>query len=128
MKTKWIGLVAITLIAGAIVGYKGHLSSEAQASSASMPTRVLLVAELSEANNTGDSCSEIIHLVRAAHVRGVAVQELNANDQSDLIGRYHVMVIPTVLILDRNGKVVARFEGEGKRVVKAVRNALEQLR
>lgn len=128
MKTKWIGLSAVVLIAGAIIGYKAHLSPEVQAADVAQTPHVLLVAELSEANNTGDSCAEIIHLVRAARDRGVAVQELDAGSKSDLISRYHVLIVPTVLILDLNGKETARYEGEGREMVKGLRTVLEQLR
>ena len=70
--------------------------SSASASSAGLP-RVLLVAELSEADATGDSCAEIIHLVRSARDRGIAVQELEPDSKSDLLTRCHVLTIPTVL-------------------------------
>lgn len=130
MKTKWIGLITIMLIAGSLVSYKAYSEQAAgrHIARSAKPPRVLLVADLGEANETGDSCAEIIHLVRAAHDRGIAVQELNADSQSNLIRRYHVMVIPSVLIFDHSGKVVARYEGEGKRVVNALRTALARLR
>ena len=128
MKTKWIGLGAVVLIAGAIIGFKTHLSPEAEAANVAQPPRVLLVAELSEANNAGDSCAEIIHLVRAARDWGIAVQELDAGSKSGLLTRYHVLIIPTVLILDHDGKDTARYEGEGREMVKVLRTVLEQLR
>lgn len=127
MKGKWIGLTAVVLIGGAIIGYKAHVSPESQAASTTALLRVLLVAELGEANATGDSCAEIIHLVRAARDRGIAVQELEPGSKSDLLTRYHVLTIPTVLILDRSGQVVSRFEGEGRDTVKALRTGLQQL-
>jgi hypothetical protein len=88
---------------------------------------VLLVAELSEADATGDPCAEIIHLVRSARDRGIAVQELEPDSKSDLLTRCHVLTTPTVLIMDGNGQVVFRFEGEGRDTVKTVRARLEQL-
>lgn len=127
MKVKWIGLVAVALIAGAIIGYKAQRSSVTQAASSAAPPRVVLVADMSEANVPGDSCAEIIHLVQAAHNRGIAVKELEAGSKSDLLTRYHVLVIPTVLILDRHGKEVARYEGEGQETIKALRSKLKQL-
>jgi hypothetical protein len=126
MKRKWIGLAAVLVIAGAIIGYKAYVSPKSPASVAGLP-RVLLVAELSEADATGDSCAEIIHLVRSARDRGIAVQELEPDSKSDLLTRCHVLTIPTVLIMDGNGKIVSRFEGEGRDTVKAVRAGLEQL-
>ena len=128
MKRKWIGLAAVLVIAGAIIGYKAYVSQKSPASTsrADIP-RVLLVAELSEADATGDSCAEIIHLMRSARDPGIAVQELEPNSKSDLLTRCHVLTIPTVLIMDGNGQVVSRFEGEGRDTVKAVRARLEQL-
>lgn len=126
MKGKWIGLIAVALIAGSIIAYKSHLSQESKASTA-VPPRVLLVADMSEANSTGDACAEIIHLVRTARDRGIAVQELSPGSRSALLAQYHVLTIPTVLIFDRNGQVVARYEGEGPDTVKAVRLGLEKL-
>jgi hypothetical protein len=128
MKRKWIGLVAVLVIAGAIIGYKAYVSQKPSASASKAdPPRVLLVAELSEADATGDSCAEIIHLVRSARDRGIAVQELEPDSKSDLLTRCHVLTIPTVLIMDGSGQVVSRFEGEGRDTVKAVRARLEQL-
>ena len=128
MKRKWIGLAAVLVIAGAIISYKVYVSpkSAAPETKAGFP-RVLLVAELSEADATGDPCAEIIHLVRSARDRGIAVQELEPDSKSDLLTRCHVLTIPTVLIMDGNGQVVSRFEGEGRDTVKAVRARLEQL-
>lgn len=128
MKRKWLGLAAVLVIAGAIISYKVYVSPKSVASETKggFP-RVLLVAELSEADATGDPCAEIIHLVRSARDRGIAVQELEPDSKSDLLTRCHVLTIPTVLIMDGNGQVVFRFEGEGRDTVKAVRARLEQL-
>lgn len=129
MKVKWIGLFAVALIAGALIAYKVHVSQGMQTAGATagLP-RVLLVADLREADSDGDACAEIIHAVRAAHDRGIAVQELSPDSKSDLLTRYHVLTIPTVLILGRNGQVASRYEGEGRDTVKAVRAGLEQLK
>lgn len=127
MKAQWIGLGAVMLVASVIIGHKFQVSPQAQAVGTALP-RVLLLAELSEADSPGDSCAEIIHLVRAAGERGIAVQELSPASKSDLLSRYHLLVVPTVLILDRNGQEISRYEGEGRNTVKAVRAGLEQLR
>jgi hypothetical protein len=83
MKGKWIGLAAVLVIAGAI-GYKAYVSPKFSGSaSAAGFSRVLLVAELSEADATGDSCAEIIHLVRSARDRGIGVQELEPDSQAE---------------------------------------------
>ena len=126
-KAKWIGLAAVLAIAFAIIGYKARSSPHQQTSSVAAPPRVLLVANMSEADSPGDACAEIIHLVRAARERGIPVKELNPDIKSELLARYHVLTIPTVLILDRNGKVVARYEGEARQTLAAIRAELERL-
>ena len=72
-------------------------------------------------------CAEIIHSVRAAGERGVLVQELSPDSKSEMLHRYRVLTVPTVLILDRSGLVVLRFEGEDRHTVIAVRTQLAQL-
>ena len=126
-KGKWIGLAAVLAVAFAIIGYKARSSPRQQAASAAAPPRVLLVANMSEADSPGDACAEIIHLVHAARERGIAVQELSPGSKSGLLARYHVLTIPTVLILDPNGKVVSRYEGEAQQTVAAIRSQLERL-
>lgn len=124
---KWIGLLAVTLIAVAIVAYKTSVSSESDAVSDDVP-RVLLVADLSEADKEGDRCAEIIQAVRRARDRGIVVQEHNPDSKSPLLSRYRVLTDPTVLILNQNGDVVSRHEGEAPQTVAAIRTQLEQLR
>lgn len=126
MKVNWVGLIAVGLSAIALIAYKTHRSQEAR-STAALP-RVLLVADLREADSPSDPCAEIIHDVRAARARGVSVEELSSDSKSELLSRYHVLTIPTVLILGRKGEVVWRYEGEGTQVVAAVHSRLQQLR
>lgn len=128
MKVKYIGLSAIVLITIAIIGYKTHLATATQAVIHTATPRVLLAANLAEANEAGDACAEIIHLVRAAHDRGIAVEELDASNKSPLLVRYHVLISPTVLIFDRNGKEISRFEGEGGDVIQKLRAELTRLK
>jgi hypothetical protein len=125
MKEKWIGLASVAFIAITIIAYKSHRSKETE--SAQVSPRVLLVADLREADSADDACAEIIRDVRIAQARGVAVDELNPDSKSELLSRYHVLTVPTVLILDSNGNVVSRFEGEGQQTVAAVRSQLEKL-
>ena len=128
MTGKWIGLVVVALIAGTIIAYKERVSPRTDITDTHALPRVLLVADLREADSEGDACAEIIRSVRAARARGVAVRELNHDSKSDLLRRYQVLTVPTVLILDSKGEVVSRLEGEGRQTVTAVRTQLEQLR
>lgn len=128
MQVKYIGLTAVVLIAASIIGYKSHLAAAAQTVNHTTTPRVLLVANLAEANETDDACAEMIHLVRAAHKRGVAVLELDASSKSPLLAQYHILVIPTVLIFGANGKEVSRLQGEGGDVVQKLRTELARLK
>ena len=127
MKVKWIGVVAVLLVAGVIIVYKARMSATRPESTNEAVPRVLLVADLSEADAAGDACAEIIHLVRAARNRGIAVLELEPGSKSDLLARFHVLTTPTVLIMDSGGQVVSRFEGEGRDTVAAIRAGLQKL-
>jgi hypothetical protein len=126
-KTKWVGLAAVLAVAFAIIGYKARSSPHQQASNVPASPRVVLVANMSEADSPGDNCAEIIRLVRSARERGIPVEELSPDSKSELIARYHVLTIPTVLILDPDGKVVSRFEGETSQTVAAVHAQLGRL-
>ena len=109
----------------AITTYKVQTKRATLTRGEGFPT-VLLVADLSEADSA-DACAEIIHSVRAACERGVQVQELSPDSKSEMLHRYRVLTIPTVLILDKGGRVVLRFEGEDRQTVTAVRTQLAQL-
>lgn len=125
MKVKWPGIAAVALVVIAITTYKIHTKHETVGGAKGLPT-VLLVADLSEADSA-DACAEIIHSVRTARERVVQVQELSPDSKSEMLHRYRVLTIPTVLILDKSGQVVLRFEGEDRQTVTAVRTQLAQL-
>jgi len=125
MKVKWSGIVGVALVVVAITAYKVHTKRATVSGAEGLP-RVLLVADLSEADSA-DACAEIIHSVRAARERGVPVQELSPDSTSEMLHRYRVLTVPTVLILDGSGRVVLRFEGEDRQTVVAVRTQLAQL-
>lgn len=123
---KWIGLLGVVSVAVAIVAYKVSVQ-EPDAVSNDVP-RVLLVADLSEADKEGDRCAEIIQAVRRVRDRGIVIQEHNPDSKSPLLSRYRVLTDPTVLILSPSGDVVSRHEGESPATVAAIRTQLEQLR
>jgi len=122
---KWIGLIAVAAVAVAIVAYKARVQ-QPESAHGELP-RVLLVADLSEADKEGDRCAEIIQAVRGARARGITVQEHNPDSKSPLLSRYRVLTAPTVLILDGQGDVVSRHEGEAPETVAAIRSQLGKL-
>ena len=130
MKTRWIGLLAVLIAAAGIIAFKLDRAPKPEVQTTqdvqSSKTGIILVANLSEANDKGDNCSVIIHLVRQAGKRGIKIRELSPESQSPLIKRYHVLTIPTVLVF-HNGRVVSRFEGESGSTVEKIRARLATL-
>ena len=118
------GTIVVFLIAAAIVAYR---TSTKHSVLLDGKPRIVLVADLGEADSA-DPCTEIIRTVRAARDRGIRVQELNSDSKSDILHRYHVLTIPTVLILDDSGQVVSRFEGEDQDTVVAIRTQVAKLK
>ncbi len=125
MIVRWSRVLPVALIVIAIAAFKMHDKPGPLGTDEGLP-RVLLVADLSEADSA-DACGEIIHSVRAARERGIQVQELPPDSGSDMLRRYHILTTPTVLILDRSGQVVLRFEGEDRETVVSIRSQLAQL-
>lgn len=124
MRVKWSAIVVL-LVTIAIIAYKAS-KRDASVATPDRTPRILLVADLSEAGSA-DACAEIIRSVRAARDRGVRVEELNADSKSELLRRYHILTVPTVLILDDSGQVTSHFEGEDQPTVIAVRDKLANL-
>ena len=130
MKSRWIGVAVVVVVAVGIVTYKEHRSrvsnSPATQGQSSDRPEIVLVVDPREAD-TADNCAEIIRLVRAAANRGVTVQELSPNSESPLLKQYKVLSIPTVLILDHDGNVASRYEGEESSTVQQIQNRLSTL-
>ncbi len=126
MKVNWIGVLLVFCLAAGVYTFK-HRKAEQVFSIAAQPRpEVLLIANPSDAASTA-GCGEIIRFVRRLGKRGVPIQELAPDTHSELLTRYAVFTSPTVLILDHNGFVVRRFEGETPATVAAVRSTLERI-
>lgn len=130
MRTRWVGVVAVAILAVGIIAYKEHRSRtstipEMQALSSDKP-QVILVVDPREAD-TADNCAEIIRLVRASANRGVIVREFSPDSASPLLKQYSVLTVPTVLILNRDGNLASRYEGEDSSTVQQIRDRLASL-
>ncbi|MFP5205149.1 MAG: hypothetical protein ACLGSH_07320 [Acidobacteriota bacterium] len=130
MKTRWIGILFVVVVVAGIIAWKRNsqpraAAQNAQAGSSATP-QVILVANLREANDKGDNCSVIIHLVRDAGAHGIRIRELSAGSPSPLIKRYHILTIPTLLVLYHR-RVVSRYEGESQSTVQKIRTRLAKL-
>ncbi len=127
MKVRWPGLVLVAILLVGILLLKSRTRQSAPSQTVKGTPAVLLVADLSEANDKNDRCAEIIQAVRETSKRGVRVEELSPDSKSDLLHRYHVLTVPTVLLLDETGKEIGRFEGEDAATLKAIKTRLAAL-
>lgn len=125
MKRNTLYVVLTLALAAGLIAVKPHIAPSADMES-SLPA-VLLVADLREADSTNDTCARIIQAVRKARSKGVSVTELMPNSDSALLKRHPVVVAPTVLVLDKDGRELNRFEGESVATLDAIRAKLSQL-
>ena len=128
MKRSFLFMAAFLLAAAALIVVKpGLKQAGSSAKQANAHPTIILVADLREANEPGDNCAEIIHLVREAQSSGVRVSEVMPDSDSPALRQYHVTVNPTVLILGNDGRETIRFEGEESSTVQAIRARLREM-
>lgn len=127
MKVRWLGVGLVAVLVACTLLLKSRTRHNVSYTTANGTPAVVLVADLREANDTDDGCATIIRAVRQASKRGVNVAELSSDSNSDLLRRYRVLTVPTVLLLDQTGKEIGRFEGEDTTTVKAVQARLAAL-
>ncbi len=127
MRVRWLGIGFVALLVVCILFLKSHVLPLPARMASNQTPAVILVADFSEANDSNDACADIIRAAREASERGVRVTELPPDSKSDLLRQHHVVIIPTVLFLDRNGAEVSRFEGESAATVKAIQTRLAGL-
>ncbi len=118
-------LLILALAAGLIVIKKRNVLPQSDEQTAA--PAVVLVADLREADSPNDTCARIIQAVREARSRGISVTELMPGSDSVLLRNHRVVVAPTVLVLDKDGRELNRFEGESVSTLEAVRTRLSQL-
>ncbi len=126
MKRNTLYAVLTLALAAGLIAVKLHIRPSADKESSSSPA-VILVADLREADSPNDTCARIIQAVRTARSKGVGVTELMPNSDSALLKKHPVVVAPTVLILDSEGRELNRFEGESAATLDAIRARLDQL-
>jgi hypothetical protein len=130
MKVKWGGLACVAILVVAVIALKQRggtaLAEPVGKGALSSTPSVLLVADLREANDKC-ICGEMIRAVRAAGKRGLPVTELTPESRSDLLKRYRVLTAPAVLILDRSGHEVSRYEGETQDTLTALNTRLDEM-
>ena len=130
MIAKRIAIAAVVLAVVGIVAFKATRSTNptptrASAVAPACPPAVVLGADGREADSDC-GCGRIIRRVRAAKAAGIAVEEFGPDD-AGAARRYGVTVVPTVLVLDGTGKVIARREGESSEALAAISADLAKL-
>lgn len=126
MKRNTLYVIVIVALAAGLIIFKERIVSKDTNREVALPT-VVLVADLREADSPNDTCARIIHLVRETRSRGVRVAELMPNSDSVLLKEHYIVVAPTVLVLDRDGRELSRFEGESTATLDAIQTRLNQI-
>jgi hypothetical protein len=127
MRVRWLGAGFVVVLVICILLLKSRLRPNVSSSAVTDAPAVVLVADLREAANADDGCALIIRAVREASKRGIHTAELSPNSNSDLLRRYRVLTVATVLLFDKSGKEIGRFEGEDTETVRAVEARLRSL-
>ena len=126
MKKNTLYVIVVVLLAAGLVIFKQRTALKITNLEVSLPA-VVLIADLREADSPNDTCAQIIRVVREARSRGVRVSELMPNSDSALLRNHRIVVVPTVLVLDREGRELNRFEGESVATLNAIRTRLGQI-
>lgn len=126
MKNRTVYVIVIVTLAAGLIIVKQRRAPKTTNQEASQPA-VVLIADLREADSPGDTCAQIIRVVHEARSRGVRVTELMPNSDSALLKTHRVVVAPTVLVLDPDGRELSRFEGESAATLDAIRTRLGQM-
>lgn len=127
MKVRWPGVALVALLVVGTLLLKNRTRHDIPPATLKGIPSVILVADPSEANDSNDGCAVMFRAVRQAAKRGVAVAELAPNSNSSFLQQYRVLTVPTVLVLDKTGHEISRFEGEDAATVKAVQTRLAAL-
>ncbi len=125
-KLRVVASVGILAVALAVIAWREARPQKAAVAPATTQPQVVLFVDLSEEDEE-EGCGAIIHAVRAAAKRGIATEEADARDPGDRAKHYRLLIAPAVLVLDKDGRELRRFEGEAPNTVKAIREELEHL-
>lgn len=120
-------LIAV-LIVGSVFGLKTRAPDTPIP--ASNPAQVTGPAVILFRGDNSPSCRAIHRLVDAAeqrYGRQISFRQLDWSPNNTLIEHYQVRFLPTVLLIDREGKEVGRIIGESPAVQARLKDTLAQL-
>ncbi|HWL85671.1 MAG TPA: hypothetical protein VNO21_07705 [Polyangiaceae bacterium] len=126
MTRRWIG-VAILATGLLIVVAKVRLSSPSAQTPQVVRPRIVLVADLGEAEDEG-GCGKIIRMVRATAGRGVPTIEIDPEKSPDDAKKYKALLIPTVIVTSEMGEESQRYQGESAETIRRLEEELDKLR
>ena len=133
-------VVAVVVIIGyKLIGNKGpsgetNPTSPASSSRDATPTKTQAVATFYLFHNPQDQdegCRQIYSFADRAERELVGRYEVKRPDvkaEKALVDKFHVRVLPTILIVSPTGEVQDRFEGEGEEVASRIETALTRLK
>jgi thiol-disulfide isomerase/thioredoxin len=127
LKKYWPWLLAVVII-GTVFGLKTRTSDTMLP--ASNPTQVTGPAVILFRGDNSPSCQVIHRLVDEAEQRyssQITFRQLDWSPDNPLIEHYQVRFLPTVLLIDRKGKEVARIIGESPAVQARLKDTLARL-
>ena len=129
MRLKQYGpwLIAV-LIIGTVFGLKTRTSDTTL--SASNPVEITGPAVILFRGDNSPSCRAIHRLFDEAEQRygkQISFRQLDWSPDNLLIKRYQVRFLPTVLLIDREGKEVGRIMGESPAVQTRLKDTLARL-
>ena len=128
MKVRWPRVALVVLLVVGTLFVKNRTRQNTPSVAPTVIPSVIYVADPSEANDSDDGCSVMFRAVRQAARRGVRVAEIPPNSNSEVLRKYHVLTVPTLLVLDKTGKETGRFEGEDAATVRPFKRGSQACR
>jgi thioredoxin-like negative regulator of GroEL len=104
-----VGAGIAVLVARVVVAHQRQLALTAQPLAASAATSAVRILAFSTPDCTQCHTMQtpVLHRVLAARGEAVNVEEIDALDTPELAQRYHIMTVPTTVVLDAAGKARA---------------------
>ncbi len=128
-RQKGIILALTALAVAGVLIAKGHFGSKVPVGGDNSPMATPAVYLFLDESDQDGGCRRIYSLfedARSTLPPGVHAARVNVNEDNGLVGKFGVRVLPTVVFVDKTGKVVERIEGEGPEVETRLRSALAE--
>lgn len=116
--------IAIVLTAFAMLAGPGLIAADVAASG---PTVYLLLNEKDQDSGC-QSLYSIYESSKTSLPKGIKTARLDVNDKKNeaLFKKFDVRILPTVLFVNKNGKVTKKLVGEGPEIEKELKDAFQK--